>query len=377
MTKAVGIDFGTTNSVIATMEGSEPSVIDSSEGPHTTPAMVAHLPHEVMVGEDARREAYTNPDGTMYSVNRFIGRRYNQLSEDDKAVRFRVVRGPNEMARFEVNGKQYSPEEISSMVMRKQVHDAESYLGEPVTQAVITVPVYFDDDQRQATKDAARIAGLDVQRIIDEPTAVALAYGRDTIENDEKVLVFHLGGGTLDVSILEVGEGQVEVRATASDTHLGGDDFDRRLVDWLAGNFQREQGVDLLTDRMALQRLFDAAQKAKVELSSSVQTEVNLPFIARGANGKPLQLNQTVTRSTFEGLTEDLVQRCVDPVRRALADAGTPQLDMVILAGGATQMPAVRDLVHQLTGKEPNNGVIPDEVAAVGAAVQAARLLSS
>ncbi|MFF0578191.1 molecular chaperone DnaK [Streptosporangium saharense] len=374
MAKAVGIDLGTTNSVIATMEGDKPTVIPNAEGSRTTPSVVAFTEDgERLVGQLARRQAILNPKGTIYSAKRFIGRRYDEVSSEMHAVSFDVVPGPDDAVRFDVRGKMYAPEEISALVLRKLVDDASKFLGEKVTEAVITVPAYFNDSQRQATKDAGKIAGLEVLRIINEPTAAALAYGLDRKEN-ETVLVFDLGGGTFDVSILTIGDGVVEVRSTAGDTHLGGDDFDRRIVDYLADEFQRDTGVDLRTDPQALQRLFEAAEKAKVELSSVSQTQINLPFITADASG-PKHLNTTLRRATFEDITSDLLERCKGPVEQAMADArlSTGDIDEVILVGGSTRMPAVQNLVRRMTGgKEPNMTVNPDEVVALGAAVQAA-----
>ena len=374
MAKAVGIDLGTTNSVITTVEGGQPTVIPNAEGTRTTPSVVAFTEQgDRLVGQLARRQAILNPKGTISSAKRFIGRRYDEVASEVEAVSFDVVPGPDGLARFDVRGKLYAPEEISAMVLRKLVDDASKFLGEKVTEAVVTVPAYFNDAQRQATKDAARIAGVEVLRIINEPTAAALAYGLDRRES-ETVMVFDLGGGTFDVSILDVGDGVVEVRATAGDTHLGGDDFDRRLVDHLADEFQREQGIDLRQDPQALQRLFEAAEKAKVELSSVSQTQANLPFVTADANG-PKHLVMTITRATFEQLTADLVERCLAPVRQAMADARVSEndLDEVILVGGSTRIPAVQQLVRRLTGgKDPNMTVNPDEVVAIGAAVQAA-----
>ena len=374
MAKAVGIDLGTTNSVITTVEGGQPTVIPNAEGTRTTPSVVAFTEQgDRLVGQLARRQAILNPKGTISSAKRFIGRRYDEVASEVDAVSFDVVPGPDGLARFDVRGKLYAPEEISAMVLRKLVDDASKFLGEKVTEAVVTVPAYFNDAQRQATKDAARIAGVEVLRIINEPTAAALAYGLDRRES-ETVMVFDLGGGTFDVSILDVGDGVVEVRATAGDTHLGGDDFDRRLVDHLADEFQREQGIDLRQDPQALQRLFEAAEKAKVELSSVSQTQANLPFVTADANG-PKHLVMTITRATFEQLTADLVERCLAPVRQAMADARVSEndLDEVILVGGSTRIPAVQQLVRRLTGgKDPNMTVNPDEVVAIGAAVQAA-----
>ncbi|MFE2916522.1 molecular chaperone DnaK [Kitasatospora indigofera] len=373
MAKAVGIDLGTTNSVIAAWEGGEPSVVPNAEGARTTPSVVAFSDDgQRLVGQLARRQSILNPKGTITSAKRFIGRRYDEISDEAKAVSFDVVEGPGGVARFEVKGKQYAPEEISAQVLRKLADDAGKSLGEKVTEAVITVPAYFNDAQRQATKDAGRIAGLDVLRIINEPTAAALAYGLDK-KDHETVMVFDLGGGTFDVSLLDVGDGVVEVRATSGDSHLGGDDFDRRLVDHLADGFQRSEGIDLRQDPQALQRLFEAAEKAKTELSSVSQTQVSLPFITADASG-PKHLTETVRRSTFEQITSDLVERCLEPVRTAMSDAKVTDndIDEVILVGGSTRMPAVQSLVRRLTGgKDPNMSVNPDEVVALGAAVQA------
>src|ERR1700704_259021 len=374
MAVAVGIDLGTTNSVIAATEDGKPTVIPNAEGARTTPSVVAFTPQgDRLVGQLARRQSILNPKGTIYSAKRFIGRRYDEVASEINAVSYDVVPGPDEMVRFKVREKLYAPEEISALVLRKLAEDASKFLGEKVTEAVITVPAYFNDAQRQATKDAGKIAGLEVLRIINEPTAAALAYGLDKKAN-ETVLVFDLGGGTFDVSILDVGDGVVEVRATAGDTHLGGDDFDRRLVDHLADEFQKENGVDLRTDAQALQRLFEAAEKAKIELSSVTQTQVNLPFITADANG-PKHLVMTIMRSKFDELTADLVERTLGPVQQAMADAKVTadDIDEVILVGGSTRMPAVQALVRRLTGgKDPNMTVNPDEVVAVGAAIQAA-----
>ncbi|WP_329138418.1 molecular chaperone DnaK [Streptomyces sp. NBC_01476] len=373
MAKAVGIDLGTTNSVIAVWEGGEPSVVPNSEGARTTPSVVAFSDDgERLVGQLARRQSILNPKGTITSAKRFIGRRYDEISDEAKAVSFDVVEGPGGVARFEVNGKQYAPEEISAQVLRKLADDAGKSLGEKVTEAVITVPAYFNDAQRQATKDAGKIAGLEVLRIINEPTAAALAYGLDK-KGHETVMVFDLGGGTFDVSLLDVGDGVVEVRATAGDSHLGGDDFDRRLVDHLADGFQKAEGIDLRKDPQALQRLFEAAEKAKTELSSVSQTQVSLPFITADASG-PKHLTETVRRSTFEQITSDLVERCLEPVRTAMSDAKVTDndIDEVILVGGSTRIPAVQNLVRRMTGgKDPNMSVNPDEVVALGAAIQA------
>ncbi|MFB7222284.1 molecular chaperone DnaK [Streptomyces sp. NPDC056227] len=373
MAKAVGIDLGTTNSVIAAWEGGEPAVIPNAEGARTTPSVVAFSDTgERLVGQLARRQSILNPKGTITSSKRFIGRRFDEVPEEAKAVSFDVVEGPGGVARFEVHGKQYAPEEISAQVLRKLAEDAGRSLGERVTEAVITVPAYFNDAQRQATKDAGKIAGLEVLRIINEPTAAALAYGLDK-KGHETVLVFDLGGGTFDVSILDVGDGVVEVRSTAGDSHLGGDDFDRRLVDHLADAFQKTEGIDLRKDPQALQRLFEAAEKAKTELSSVTQTQVSLPFVTADASG-PKHLTETVRRSTFDQITADLGERCLAPVKQAMGDAkiSDNDIDEVILVGGSTRMPAVQALVRRLTGgKDPNMSVNPDEVVALGAAVQA------
>src|SRR3954469_850537 len=374
MPKAVGIDLGTTNSVIAAMEGDKPTVIPNTEGSRTTPSVVAFTEQgERLVGQLARRQAILNPKGTIYSAKRFIGRRFEEVQSELNAVSFDVVPGPDGAVRFSVNGKQQAPEEISALVLRKLIEDAGKFLGERVTEAVITVPAYFNDAQRQGTKDAGRIAGVEVLRIVNEPTAAALAYGVDKRSN-ETVLVFDLGGGTFDVSVLTVGEGVVEVQATAGDTHLGGDDFDRRIVDHLADEFQRDNGIDLRADPQALQRLFEAAEKAKGELSAVTQTTISLPFLTADATG-PKHLNTTLMRSTFEHLIADLVDRCNEPVKQAMSDAKVTasDIDEVILVGGSTRMPAVQQLVRRLTGgKEPNMTVNPDEVVAVGAAIQAA-----
>ncbi|MEV5412867.1 molecular chaperone DnaK [Thermopolyspora sp. NPDC052614] len=374
MSKAVGIDLGTTNSVIAATEDGHATVIPNAEGARTTPSVVAFTEQgERLVGQLARRQAILNPKGTVYSAKRFIGRRFGEVSGERNAVSFDVVEGPDGSARFDVRGRRYAPEEISALVLRKMVADAAKFLGEKITEAVITIPAYFNDAQRQATKDAGKIAGLEVLRIINEPTAAALAYGLDKKAN-ETVLVFDLGGGTFDVSILDIGEGVIEVRATSGDTHLGGDDFDRRIVDHLADEFERAEGIDLRRDPQALQRLFEASERAKVELSSVAQTRISLPFITADANG-PKHLNTTLMRSTFEEITRDLVERCRGPVEQALRDARTTaaDIDEVILVGGATRMPAVQNLVRRLTGgKDPNMTVNPDEVVALGAAIQAA-----
>ncbi|WP_415954444.1 molecular chaperone DnaK [Streptomyces sp. KLOTTS4A1] len=373
MGKAVGIDLGTTNSVIAVWEGGEASVVPNVEGARTTPSVVAFTEsNERLVGQMARRQAILNPKGTIYSAKRFIGRNFDEIPDEAKAVGFDVVGDDQGNARFEVRGKLHSPEEISALVLSKLVDDASKQLGEKITQAVITVPAYFNDAQRTATKDAGRIAGLEVLRIVNEPTAAALAYGLEKKEN-ETVLVFDLGGGTFDVSILDVGDNVVEVRSTAGDSHLGGDDFDRRIVDYLADDFQKENGIDLRKDPQALQRLFEAAEKAKTELSSVTQTQVSLPFITADADG-PKHLTDTITRSTFDHITSDLVERTMGPVKQAMADAKVSEndIDEVILVGGSTRIPAVQALVRRLTGgKEPNMSVNPDEVVAIGAAIQA------
>ncbi len=374
MPKAVGIDLGTTNSVVAaTLEGGNAEVIPNAEGGRTTPSVVAFTDDgQRLVGAVARRQAILNPEATIYSAKRFIGRKWGEVDEEAKIVSYKVVKGPNDAVRFEVRGKQYAPEEISSLILRKLAEDAAKFLGERVTEAVITVPAYFNDAQRQATKDAGKIAGLEVLRIINEPTAAALAYGLDK-KGQETVLVFDLGGGTFDVSLLDVGDGVVEVRATSGDGHLGGDDFDKRIVDWLAEEFKREQGIDLRSDPQALQRLYEAAERAKVELSSATTTQINLPFITADASG-PKHLNISITRAKFEQLTQDLIERCRGPVETALSDAKltADDIDEVLLVGGATRIPAVQQLVRRLTGgKEPNMGVNPDEVVAIGAALQA------
>lgn len=373
MAKAVGIDLGTTNSAVATMEADKPAVIVNSEGGRTTPSVVAFTKNgERLVGQVAKRQAALNPEKTIYSIKRFMGRKYSEVAEELKQVSYKVVPGENDAVRIQIDDKLYSPEEISSFLLRKLADDAAKYLGEKVTEVVITVPAYFNDAQRQATKDAGQIAGLNVLRIINEPTAASLAYGLDKKKN-EKILIYDLGGGTFDVSILEVGDGVFEVKSTAGDTHLGGDDFDKRIVDWLVEEFKRDQGIDLTKDRQALQRLTEAAEKAKIELSSAVETEVNLPFVTADASG-PKHLLLKLTRAKFDELTRDLVERTMQPVKQALADAKYTEkdLDEVILVGGSTRIPAVKELVKKLTGgKEPNQSVNPDEVVAIGAAVQA------
>src|SRR3989454_876275 len=375
MAKVIGIDLGTTNSVVAVVEGGNPTVIANQEGSRLTPSVVAFTKDgEILVGQVAKRQAITNPENTVFSIKRFMGRRHDEVLQEIKLVPYKVVRAPNGDARVEIRGKQYSPPEISAMILRKLKEAAEAYLGEKVTQAVITVPAYFNDSQRQATKDAGKIAGLEVMRIINEPTAAALAYGMDK-KKDETIAVYDLGGGTFDISILEIGEGVFEVKATNGDTHLGGDDFDQRVMDWIAEEFKKEHGIDLRKDRMALQRLKEAAEKAKMELSTTLQTEINLPFITADATG-PKHLVLTLTRAKLESLVADLVERTLGPCRQAMQDAGvtTNDIDEVILVGGQTRMPKVQDAVKSLFGREPHKGVNPDEVVAVGAAVQAAVL---
>jgi molecular chaperone DnaK len=376
MSKIIGIDLGTTNSAVAVMEGGEPTIISTAEGGRLCPSVVAFNKNgERLVGQVAKRQAVVNPENTVFSIKRLMGRRIDdpEVERARKILPYKVVSGPSGDARVHLprTGKTYSPQEISAMILAKLKKDAEAYLSEPVTQAVITVPAYFNDSQRQATKDAGKIAGLEVLRIVNEPTAAALAYGLDK-KSAETIMVFDLGGGTFDVSILEVGDGVVEVKATSGDTFLGGDDWDRRIVDYVVGEFKKDQGVDLGQDRQALQRIMEAAEKAKIELSSVTETEINLPFITADING-PKHLQIRLPRARLEQLTEDLVQRCVGPVERALQDAGldASQLDEVVLVGGATRMPMIQDLVRRMTSKEPNKSVNPDEVVAVGAAVQA------
>ncbi|HEY9760536.1 MAG TPA: molecular chaperone DnaK [Oculatellaceae cyanobacterium] len=372
MGKSVGIDLGTTNSVVAVMEGGQPTVIANSEGARTTPSVVAMTKNgERLVGQLARRQAVVNPENTVYSIKRFIGRRYDETETERKNVSYKVYAGGDGACKVSVQGKDYTPEEVSAMVLRKLKEDAEKYLGEKVTSAVITVPAYFNDSQRQSTKNAGAIAGLDVLRIINEPTAAALAYGIDKKKN-ETVLVFDLGGGTFDVSILEVGDGVFEVKATSGDTHLGGDDFDHTIVNWLADEFQKSEGIDLRKDKQALQRLTEAAEKAKIELSSTTETTLSLPFVTANETG-PKHLDTRLTRSKFNELTKSLLDRCRKPVEQAIADAGlkASEIDEIVLVGGSTRIPSVKDLVKSLTGKEPNQSVNPDEVVAVGAAIQA------
>ncbi|HSU60210.1 MAG TPA: molecular chaperone DnaK [Bryobacteraceae bacterium] len=371
MSKIIGIDLGTTNSVVAVMEGGQPAVIPNQEGGRTTPSVVAFTKNgERLVGQVAKRQAVTNPENTIYSIKRFMGRRLNEVGEEMKLVPYKVVAGENSDARVEIQGKKYSPPEISAMILTKLKEAAEAYLGEKVTKAVITVPAYFNDSQRQATKDAGQIAGLEVMRIINEPTAAALAYGLDK-KKDETIAVYDFGGGTFDISILEVGDGVVEVKSTNGDTHLGGDNIDQRIIDWLIQEFKKDQGVDVSKDQMALQRLKEAAEKAKIELSTLLETEINLPFLTADASG-PKHLSIKLTRARFEQMVDDILQRAVGPCKQALQDAGvTPQnIDEVVLVGGSTRIPKVQQMVRELFGKEPNKSVNPDEVVAVGAAVQ-------
>jgi len=373
MGKTIGIDLGTTNSCMAVLEGGEPTVIENAEGGRTTPSVVAFTQGgERLVGTVAKRQAVTNPTNTIFSVKRFMGRKEAEVKEEEAIVPYQVVAGHGGDARIEAGGKQYSPPEISAMTLAKLKADAEAYLGESVDSAVITVPAYFNDDQRQATKDAGKIAGLDVKRIINEPTAASLAYGLDK-EDDQTILVFDLGGGTFDVSVLEIGDGVFEVKSTAGDNHLGGDNWDKAVVDWLASEFKRDQAIDLKQDPMALQRLYEAAEKAKIELSSAQESQINLPFITADQSG-PKHLDVRITRAKFNELTSDLLDRVIAPVRQALDDAkdkGATTIDHVVLVGGMTRMPAVQEKVKELTGKDPHRGVNPDEVVAVGAAIQA------
>jgi molecular chaperone DnaK len=372
MSKVIGIDLGTTNSCMAVMEGGEPTVIPNAEGGRTTPSVVAFAKDgQRLVGTPAKRQAVTNPKNTIFSIKRFMGRKANEVSEEQKIVPYEVVSGPNGDARVKAEDKTFPPPEISAMILQKLKTDAESYLGEPVSEAVITVPAYFNDAQRNATKDAGKIAGLNVLRIINEPTAASLAYGLDK-EGDQTILVFDLGGGTFDVSILELGEGVFEVKATSGDNHLGGDNFDKAIVDWLIAEFKRDQGIDLGVDPMALQRLYEAGEKAKIELSTTQSTNINLPFITAGADG-PKHLDTTLSRAKLTELTHDLVERTVGPTKQALSDAGLApsEIDQVILVGGMTRMPAVQEKVKELIGKDPHRGVNPDEVVAIGAAIQA------
>ncbi len=372
MSKIIGIDLGTTNSVVAVMEGGEPVVITNPEGSRLTPSVVAFTKTgERLVGQVAKRQAVTNPENTVFSIKRFMGRKYDEVNEEMKMVPYQVVRAANGDARVNAAGKEYSPPEISAMVLQKLKQAAEDHLGQPVTKAVITVPAYFNDAQRQATKDAGQIAGLEVMRIVNEPTAAALAYGLDK-KKDETIAVYDFGGGTFDISILEVGEGVVEVKSTNGDTHLGGDNIDQRIIDWITSEFKKSDGIDLSRDRMALQRLKEAAEKAKMELSSVMETDINLPFITADASG-PKHLQMKLTRARFEQLVDDLLQRTVGPTKQALTDAGVDpsKIDEVVLVGGSTRIPKVQQIVKDLFGKEPHKGVNPDEVVAIGAAVQA------
>src|SRR5262245_9408348 len=372
LSKIIGIDLGTTNSVVAVMEGDSPTVIANAEGGRTTPSVVAFTKaNERLVGQVAKRQAVTNPENTIFSIKRFMGRKYGEVSEEQKMVPYKVVEASNADARVEVAGKVYSPPEISAMILQKMKDTAEAYLGEKVTKAVITVPAYFNDSQRQATKDAGKIAGLDVLRIVNEPTAAALAYGLDQ-KKDETIAVYDFGGGTFDISILEVGEGVVEVQATNGDTHLGGDNLDQRVIEWIIQEFRRDQGIDLSKDKMDLQRLKAAAEKAKVERSTTAETEINLPFVTAATSG-PKHLALRLSRAKFEQLVGDLLDRSMGPVRQCLKDAGVEpkDIDEVVLVGGSTRIPRVQQMVKEFFGKEPHKGVNPDEVVAVGAAVQA------
>ena len=371
MSKVIGIDLGTTNSCVAVLEGGEPKVLENAEGTRTTPSVVAVTKEgERLVGQVAKRQAVTNPKNTIFSVKRFMGRKYNEVSEEINRVPYEAESDKDGDVSIKIEDKQHAPPEISAMILQKMKETAEAYLGEPVTQAVITVPAYFNDSQRQATKDAGRIAGLEVLRIINEPTAASLAYGLDN-QKDKNIAVYDLGGGTFDISILEIGDGVFEVKSTNGDTHLGGDDFDQEIIDWLAEEFQREQGIDLRKDNMALQRLKEGAEKAKCELSTAMQTDINLPFITADASG-PKHLNVNLTRAKLEQITDDLVERSLEPCRKAIADAGLSASDIeeVILVGGQTRMPKVQEAVQRLFGREPHKGVNPDEVVAIGAAIQ-------
>src|SRR4051812_24614034 len=376
MAKVIGIDLGTTNSVVAVVEGGNPTVIANQEGSRITPSVVGFTKdNEILVGQVAKRQGITNPENTVFSIKRFVGRRYDEVLQEIKLVPYKVVKASNNDARVEIRGKQYSPPEVSAMILRKLKEAAEAYLGETVTQAVVTVPAYFNDAQRQATKDAGKIAGLEVMRIINEPTAAALAYGLDK-EDGKTIAVYDLGGGTFDISVLEIGDGVFEVKSTNGDTFLGGEDFDARIVNWLADKFKAKEGIDLRTDRLALQRLKEAAEKAKIELSSAATTEINQPFITarmEGGTTTPLHLVETITRADLEKLVEDLIDRTIEPCRKALKDAGVDAKDIadVVLVGGMTRMPRVRERVKEFFGREPHTGVNPDEVVAMGAAIQA------
>ena len=371
MGKTIGIDLGTTNSAVAVLTGGEPEVLPNAEGGRTTPSVVGFSKTgERLVGTVAKRQAVTNPENTIFSVKRFMGRKYAEVDEEMKIVPYEVVRGSNGDARIKVDDKEFSPQEISAMILQKLKADAEAFLGEPVTDAVVTVPAYFNDAQRQATKDAGVIAGLDIKRIINEPTAAALAYGLDK-ETDQTILVFDLGGGTFDVSVLEIGDGVFEVKSTAGDNHLGGDNFDKAIVDWMAAEFKKSQGIDLSNDKMALQRLYEAAEKAKIELSTTTSSQINLPFITADASG-PKHLDLQLTRAQLEELARDLLERLVGPTKQALNDSGVgDKIDHVVLVGGMSRMPAVQERVKEVTGREPHKGVNPDEVVAIGAAIQA------
>jgi molecular chaperone DnaK len=373
MAKTIGIDLGTTNSCMAVLEGGEPTVIPNAEGGRTTPSVVAFTKDgQRLVGAPARRQQVTNPQNTIFSIKRFMGRKFDEVTEEMTIVPYEVVKGPNDDVRVRAEDKEYAPPEISAMILQKLRQDAEAYLGETVTDAVITVPAYFNNAQREATKDAGKVAGLNVLRIINEPTAAALAYGLDKEGSDQTILVFDLGGGTFDVSVLELGDGVFEVKSTAGDNHLGGDNFDKAVVDWMAAEFKKDQGIDLTQDKMALQRLYEAAEKAKIELSSTMTTQINLPFITATAEG-PKHLDLQLTRAKLEEITADLLERTVGPTKQALSDAGldSSKIDHVVLVGGMTRMPAVQEKVKELIGKEPHKGVNPDEVVAVGAALQA------
>src|SRR5688572_9534217 len=373
MAKTIGIDLGTTNSAMAVLEGGEPTVIPNAEGGRTTPSVVAFTNDgQRLVGAPAKRQQVTNPQNTIFSIKRFMGRKHDEVSEEMTIVPYEVAKGPNGDVLVKAGGKDYAPPEISAMILQKLKADAEAYLGEPVTHAVITVPAYFNNAQREATKDAGKIAGLEVQRIVNEPTAAALAYGLDKDNADQTILVFDLGGGTFDVSVLELGDGVFEVKSTNGDNHLGGDNFDKAVVDWMVAEFKKDQGIDLSQDRMALQRLYEAAEKAKIELSSTMTTQINLPFITATQEG-PKHLDLQLTRAKLEEITADLLERTVAPTKQALADAGLTanEIEHVVLVGGMTRMPAVQDKVKELVGKDPHKGVNPDEVVAVGAAIQA------
>jgi molecular chaperone DnaK len=373
MAKVIGIDLGTTNSCMAVIEGGEPTVIPNAEGGRTTPSVVAFTKDDQrLVGAPAKRQQVTNPQNTIFSIKRFMGRKYDEVSEEMKIVPYEVDKGPNEDVRVKASGEEYAPQEISAMILQKLKTDAEAYLGESVADAVITVPAYFNNAQREATKDAGKIAGLNVLRIVNEPTAAALAYGLDKEGADQTILVFDLGGGTFDVSVLELGEGVFEVKATSGDNHLGGDNFDKAIVDWMVAEFKKDQGIDLSTDRMALQRLYEAAEKAKIELSSTMTTQINLPFVTATPEG-PKHLDLQLTRAKLNELTAELLERTVGPTKRVLEDAGlsSDQIDHVVLVGGMTRMPAVQEKVKEIVGSDPHKGVNPDEVVAVGAAIQA------